>query len=373
MGLTISQVTDRAELKRWVEFPYSHYRRHPYWVPPLRRDELAYFDARRNPAFEVADVKLFLALAGTRAVGRICGIINPLETRKLGRKRGRFGWFETIDDAHVAGALLDSVRSWCRAEGCDEMTGPHGFSDLDVEGLLVEGFDALPTISGSYNYPYYRPLIENYGFEKAVDYVEYRNTVPTKLPLLERLRARYGDSDAYRVVTCSSRKALLSHAEQLWQLLEQAFAPLYGVVPLTPRQTAYYTKKYFGFLDPDFVKLTFSRDGELVGFFIAMPNLSTAFKKAGGRLFPLGLWHILRALRHPQTVDFLLAGVKPGEPTSIITAVTLIDMYETLRRRGVRYTETNHELEDNTTVNRIWSKFETVYFRRSRIFRLPLP
>ena len=372
MSIEITEVKDRADLKRWVEVPYTLYKNHPYQVPQLFMDELAYFDSARNPAFEVCETRFFLAADGGKPLGRVCAIINSLETEKLGRKRGRFGWFECVDNQKTANLLLDSVKTWLSAEQCVEMTGPHGFTDLDPEGLLVEGFDRIPTISGSYNYPYYRDLLEGYGLDKDVDYVEYRCEIPDEFPLFERLRKRYSGKNAYRIVTCRSRRELRSHIGKMWGLMEEAFADLYGVTPLTGKQKDFYAKKYFGFLDPEFVKLTYNPAGEMVGFFIGIPNMSRGFKKAGGRLFPFGLLNILRDYRRPETVDFLLAGVKPGESTAVITAVTFIDMYDTLRKRGVKFMETNRELEENTSVNGIWLKFPTDYFRRSRIFRTPL-
>lgn len=372
MSIQVNQVSSLPDLKRWVRVPYDLYKGHPYQVPQLFSDELAYFDQRKNPAFETSVIKLFLATDNDRVVGRICGIVNNLETTKLGYKRGRFGWFECVNDQRVADTLLDSAKGWCREIGCAEITGPQGFTDLDAEGLLIEGFDHLPTISGSYNFPYYQQLIENYGFQKDADYVEFRSRIPAEFPLLERLRKRYMGHEEYRVITCSSRKELLSHADAVWGLLEACFEPLYGVTPLTRKQTDFYTKKYFGFLDPHYVKLTFSSHQELVGFFIGMPNLSRSFKKAGGRMLPFGLLHILNEYRKPETVDFLLGGVKPGEPSGLITAITLIDMIDTLCRRGIRTIETNRELEENRTLTGIWAKFDRVWSRRSRVYRLDL-
>ena len=278
----------------------------------------------------------------------------------------------TVDNQEVANALLDQTRQWLQEEGCVEMAGPYGFTDLDPEALLVEGFDHLPTISGSYNFPYYESLLETYGLQKDVDYVEYRLELPEDSSFFDRLKKRYGGDGKYRVVTFRTRKELLSHADALWALLQEAFEPLHGVVPLTKKQTDFYTKKYFSFLDPDFVKLTFSRDGGLVGFFIGIPNLSRGFKKARGHLLPTGFYHILKDYRRPETVDFMLAGAKPGEPSGLITAMMAIEMYDSLRRRGVRYMETNRELEENKTVNQIWLKFKMVYFRRSRIYKMAL-
>jgi len=372
MSIQVHQVSSRGELKSWVKLPYRLYEGHPYQVPPLFSDELAYFDRRKNPAFEVSDVRLLLASDAGKIVGRLCCIVNTLETAKLGYKRGRFGWFECIDDRRVSKSLLDSAADWFRSEDCAEMTGPQGFTDLDPEGLLIEGFDHLPTISGSYNFPYYQRLIEDYGFEKDADYVEYRSLVPKKSRMLEALRRRFARNDAYRVVTCASRKEMLSHTAAVWDVMEASFSDLYGVMPLTQKQKDFYTKQYFGFLDPNFVKLTFSKQGELVGFIIGMPNLSEGFKRARGRLFPLGFLHLLRAYKKPKAVDFLLTGVRPGEPSGPIFGLNAVAMYDTLNERGIRYVESNRELEHNTTITGIWDKFERVSSRRSRVYRIDL-
>ncbi len=186
------------------------------------------------------------------------------------------------------------------------------------------------------------------------------------------MRKRFARDDDYRVVTSSSRKEMLSQVGAVWEVLEAAFAHLYGVMPLTEKQKEFYTKKYFGFLDPEFVKLTFSKQGELVGFIIAIPNLSAGFRRARGRLLPLGFLHLLREYRKPTAVDFLLTGVKPGEPSGLIFGLNAIAMYDTLNKRGIRYMETNRELENNTTITGIWNKFERVFSRRSRVYRLGL-
>jgi hypothetical protein len=373
MSIEIREAAAGDDLVRWVRFPSELYAGNPYFVPPLFRDELAYFDPTENPAFDVCETRLLLAIRNGEVAGRLCLIVNKLETEKLGYRRGRFGWFDVVDDDAVAKALLDEGRTWLRELGCTEMTGPHGFGDLDPEGLLIEGFDAMPTISGYYNAPYYQRLLEDFGFAKDVDYLEYRFAVPPRVPFLERIARRNASHpEGFRFVTCGSRRELREKIAGLWAILEAAFAPLYGVVPLTEAQTDFYTRKYFGMLDPDFVKLVYSHEGEMVAFFAAMPNLSEAFRKARGRLLPLGFWHILKAMRRPETVDFLLAGALPGLPTGQLTAIGLAEMFETLRARGVRYVETNRELEDNKSVNQLWSRFDILHRRRSRVFRMDL-
>ena len=371
MSIAILEVSKRSDLKRWVKFPLSLFAGNKYYVPPLIGDEIAYFNRKKNPAFQVCKVRLFLALDGNRVVGRICGIINSLEEQKLGYKRGRFGWFDSIDSHEVATMLFDTVKNWLLDEQCVEMTGPHGFNDLDMEGMLIEGFDELPTIAGNYAYPYYKALAEQYGFEKDVDYIEKRCRIPRKVPVFERMRKRYGGTTDYRVVTCANKKELLTHVDAMWELLETTFAPLYGVVPLTKDQTKFYTKKYFGFLDPDFAKFTYAKDGEMVAFMIAMPSLSAAFRKARGRLFPTGIFHILKAFRRPKNVDSLLGGIRPGASAMAIRTLSWIAMYDTMIRRNIEIVESNHQLEDNSKAD-LYTRYEIIYQRRSRVYKLAL-
>ncbi|MDT8369163.1 MAG: hypothetical protein RQ745_08135 [Longimicrobiales bacterium] len=367
----VVEARTRRERKAWVRFVFDHYRDHPRAVPQLLHDEIAYFDPKRNPAWEVCEIRLLLALDGDRPVGRVAAILNHRETERVGHRVGRFGWFETIDDPGVAHALLDTAKEWLDELGCMEFIGPYGFTDLDPSGILIEGHDQIPTVAGSYHPPYYPKLLEEYGFEKLVDYLEFRMDISEPVPFLERLRDRAG-IDGYRVVSPSSRGELKRRAPDFWDLLEREYAHLTGVVPLTPEQTEFYTRKYLSFLDPRFVKLGFDEEDTLVGFFVGMPNLSRAFRKTGGRLLPFGFWHILRAYRRPDTVDLLLAAVSSDAPTDRFTLWGFIEIVDAMRARGVRYLEANRQLETNTRVHRLWRKFNVIGERRTRIYRMPL-
>ncbi len=369
--VVVEQVASGRALRAWLEWPLAHYAGDPVYVPPLIADDRALFSPK-NPVHEVARSRLFLARRGGRVVGRVCGIVHRAEAQKLGYSRGRFGWFESVNDREVAHSLLGAVRSWLVEEGCREMTGPHGFTDLDPEGLLVDGFGELPTIAASYHPPYYRELLESFGLEAVADYVEYRITIPEDdPPLFRRLRLREGRSP-YRVFTCRTRREMLGYAAGFWAALEETFAPLYGVTPLTRAQQEYYTRRYLGMLAPEFIHLAVDAHDDVVGFFITMPNLSRAFQKARGRLLPTGFLHLLRGTRRFDTVDLLLAGVRTGHPSALITVALAARVLEMCRRRGVRYVETNHELESNTAVVSIWSHFESRLHRRSRLYRLAL-
>ena len=372
MPIHIEPVSDRRALKRWIRFQHELYADDPLFVPQLMSDELDTMDPDRNPVFEVADARIMLAERDGEAVGRVCGVIHHLETEKTGRRRGRFGWYECIDDPAVSDAMLSELETWFRVEGCAEMAGPLGFTDLDPEGLLIEGHDALPTIAGSYQKPYYRALLEGYGLTKVVDYQEFRIAIPPEdHPVIQTLRKKAArDQEKYglRPLRLPKRKDLLQYVPQFWEVLERSFADLYGVVPLTQKQVDYYTKKYFGYIDPDFVQFVVDEDDRLVGFYLGIPSLSRAFQEAGGRLFPMGFWHVLRAFRNADTVDFLLAGVDPEWSPSKVLPTLAVEMHRALIEHDIPYAETNHELETNTTVTGIWSKFEVVNSRRSRVY-----
>lgn len=376
MEVAVIEVHRPSDLKKWVDLPNTLYRGDAHYVPQIIRQELDFFSPAKNPSFKISETKLLLARRGERLVGRVCGIIHSLETLKLGYKRGRFGWFESVDDPEVAAALIGYLEKWFSAEGCREITGPHGFSDLDPEGMLVEGFDAQPTIAGSYNKPYYPALIEALGFQKEVDYIETRLEFPQEMPplfqMMEKKLVAAAQAEGYRLVEGLTRRGVREYAGQFWDVLEASFENLYGVTPLTDDQKAFYEKKYFGFIDPRFMQLVLDGSGKLQGFFIGLPSLSRSFQLAGGRLFPFGFFHILLGFKRFDTVDFYFAGIHPQANHRKIYPMMTLGMWRALKAANVRYLETNRELETNTTVVNLWSRFAVVNRRRTRIFRKDL-
>ena len=371
MTLSIFEVHNKSELKEWVLFPFRFYRDDPFYVPQIIREEIDFFSTDRDPSFDVADTKLLLVRHNGKTVGRVCGILHRLEEEKLGYKRGRFGWFESIDDANAAQALLSYLEDWFVSQGCREFTGPHGFTDLDPEGGRGDGFEALSTSAGRDNKPYYQKLLEDFGFQKEVDYLEHRIKFPEDNPLFGKLQKRVNaaESDGYRVVKLRKKKEILQYVDQWWDVLEASFEHLFGVTPLTYEQKKYYTKKYFGFVDPNFMIMVADRKNRIQGLFLGLPSLSRPFQKAKGRLLPFGFLHILRGFKKFDTVDFYFAGIHPQANARKIFPVMALAMYRTLKQHSVRYIETNRELETNTSITGIWAKYSVVNKRRTRIFK----
>jgi len=372
MSVEIRLVETKRDLKTFIKVPFEIFKGNPYWVPPLIMDDLDTFNPKKNPAFEHAEARLFLAYKDGKAVGRIAGILSHVANDKYKTKNLRFGWIDAINDYEVARSLLLAVENWGKELGMETMTGPHGFSDLDPEGMLVEGFDQLPTISVYYNFPYYPEFMEKYGFKKEIDYLEFRSVNPEETgipPKLLRLGERIKERSGVKVHKFKNKSEVKKRSVELFYLLDEAFEEIYGSVPLTEKQVNYYVKKYFSFVDKDLIQLAVNEDDEAVGFMIAMPSLSKGFQKAKGRLFPFGWFHILKALKNYEVLDFYLAGIKKSYRGQGIDLLMVLEVLQAALKKGVKYAESNPELETNKKIHAQWKYFNPTQHKRRRIYR----
>jgi len=372
MSVDIRVVETKRELKTFIKVPFEIFKGNPYWVPPLIREELQTFNPGKNPAYEHAEARLFLAYKDGKAVGRITGILSHAANDKYKTKNLRFGWFDTINDYEVARSLFDALEKWGKERGMETVTGPHGFSDLDPEGMLVEGFDRLPTISVIYNFPYYPEFVEKYGFKKEIDYLEFLSIAPQETgipPKLLRLGERIKERSGVRVHRFKSRREVRKRSVELFYLLDEAFEEIYGSVPLTEKQIQYYVKKYIPFVDKDLVLLAVDEKDEAVGFLITMPSLSRGFQKARGRLFPFGWFHILRSLKNYEVLDFYLAGIKKSYRGQGVDLLMALEVVQAALDKGVNYAESNPELETNKKVHAQWKYFNPTQHKRRRIYK----
>lgn len=376
MSVEIKEVLSRSDLKRFVKLPFALYKGHPLYVPQIISEDMEIFDREKNPAFEYSDSRLFLAYKDGKLAGRVAAINNRAANEKYRTKNMRFGWLDFVDDSEVAGALMAAVEKWARELGMETLTGPHGFCDLDPQGMLVEGFDQLPTIAGYYNYPYYQKRIEDLGYGKEIDYVEFRTKVPKDMSAfpekLVRLADRILERGGLRLLTFKKKKDILGRAVELFHLLDEAFDEIYGSVPLTERQIHYYVRKYFSFVDKDLIQAVVNDKDEMIGFMIAMPSLSNAFRKANGRLLPLGWWHLLRAFKNNDTLDFYLAGIKKQCRGMGVDLLMVVNIARAAVAKGFRFTESNQELETNNKIQAQWKYFDPVQHKRKRIFKKTL-
>jgi ribosomal protein S18 acetylase RimI-like enzyme len=369
MDVQIKEVTTLRELKTFIRFPYSLYKGNPCWVPSLEFDELNTLRRDKNPAFEHCEAKYWLAYRDGHIVGRVAAILNQKHIEKWGERYIRFGWLDFIDDPSVSEALIKTVESWALEKGMSAVHGPLGFTDMDKEGLLIEGFDKLSTLATIYNHPYYVTHLEKLGYQKDTDWVEYEIIVPSEP---NETIARIADIALRRnkltLLNLHNKKDLLPYTRELFQLLGEAYANLYGFVPLSEKQVDAYIKQYFDFVTPDFVPIVTDQQGRIVGLGIVMPSLSKALQKAHGRLFPFGFIHVLRALKKNDRADLYLVAVKAQYQGKGVNAILMNKMNQVFLKLGITIVESNPELETNANVQGQWKYYERRQHKRRRCF-----
>ncbi len=374
MPVEIRRVESRKDLAAFIQFNYDLYRGNPYAVPPLRFDEFNTLRKDKNPAFEFCEAEYWLAYKDGKVAGRIAGIYNTRYIEKWGKKDARFGWIDFIDDYEVSEALLATVEAWARSKGMDGIVGPMGFTDADKEGMLIEGFEELGTMPMIYNYPYYPRHLERLGYTKEVDWLEFEVKVPASVPeKAQRVQELIAKRSGVHIYEWKTNKELArKFGKAVFALLDEAYADLYGTVPLTERQVEAYINQYLGFVDPRFTKILVDEKDELIGFGIAMPSLSHALQKAHGRLFPFGWYHILRALKKPEGLDMYLVAVKKEYQARGVIALMMTALTQDCIKAGIKTAETAGELETNHAVQNLWKDFERRQHKRRRAYRKAL-
>ncbi len=376
MSVTIVKVENNRQLKRFVRFGYELYKECPYYVPELFEDAMNTLRKDRNAAFEFCDADYFLAYKDGVLAGRIAVLVNKVANEKWGQNAARFGWVDFIDDKEVVDALFATAEKWARERGLTELQGPLGFTDLDREGMLIEGFDRLGTMSTIYNYPYYPEHMNRLGFAKDADWVEFLLKIPEKKwEKAERVAAIVERKFGLRTLRCKSRSELAKrYGYQLFALVNECYAPLYGFTPLTDKQIDQLIKMYLPVIDLRLISLVVDKDDNLVGMGVSIYSLAEALRKSRGRMLPFGWWHLLKALfvKPPKRLDFLLVAVKPEYQSKGVFALIFNEMLDNFMKLGIVDVESNPELETNHKIQSQWSEFEKEQHKRRRAFKKEL-
>ena len=369
MDILIKEVSTKADMKAYINFVYDLYKGSPYFVPPLRFDEAATLDKKKNPAFDYCEARYWLAYKGNRVVGRIAGIINNAYIDKWKNKYVRFGWVDFEDDENISRLLVEQVENWAKEKGMTAVHGPLGFTDLDHEGTLIEGFDQLGTLASIYNYPYYQRHFEKLGYVKDTDWVEYKIKIEKQVPeKFTKIASIVERRLKLTVVKAKKPKDILPYGTAIFELINDAYSSLYGVTPLTQRQMDYYTKQYFSFMKVDYVSIIIDSEGKLAAFGITMPSLSKALQKNQGKLLPFGFIPLLSAMKKNNMADLLMVAIRKDLQGKGVNAMLMKEIYASYVKNGVDTVESNHELEDNTKVQSLWENFESVQHKRRRCF-----
>ena len=379
--IEIRKVETKKDLARFIDVHYDLYKGNEYDAPNLFFDEMNTLNKDRNAAFEFCEADYFIAYKDGKAVGRVAAIINRKANERWDRKDVRFGWIDFIDDMEVSGALLKTVEDWGRERGMNQIVGPLGFTDMDPEGMLTHGFDQLGTMTTPYNYPYYPEHMEKLGgWEKDNDYVECKLPVPKEVPakyakIAKMIQDRYG----LRIKKIKNRKEVYAggYGQKIFEVINTCYKDLYGFSQLTQRQIDQYVEMYLSFVDYSIITLIEDStcDNKLVGIGITIPSLTRALQKCRrGRLFPFGLWHILRALKFHKTkiVDCLLVGVLPEYRKKGANALLFADLIPRYVKYGWEWDETQVEMETNHAVQSQWSELDVTIHKRRRCYKKSL-
>jgi GNAT superfamily N-acetyltransferase len=373
MTTTIKKVSTKAELKKFIRFNYEMYKDNPYSVPDLYEDMLKTFSPEKNPAFEFCEADYFLAYQEGKIVGRVAAIINRRANETWKKNSVRFGWIDFIDDPEVSRLLIDTVIEWGRQRGMDTLEGPLGFTDMDAEGMLIEGYDQLSTMATIYNFPYYPRHMEQLGLEKAMDWIEMKLIVPERVPdkyarIAEIVKKKYN----LHVRKLKNMKEVRTTGigYKIFDLINEAYAPLFGYSKMTKGQIDQYINEYLPILDLQMVTLVEDAQNELIGVGISMASLSTTLQKAKGKLFPFGWFYFLKTLyiKRPPVLDLLLVAVKPEYQNKGVNALLFTDLIPIYIKYGFEWGETNPELEVNEKVQSQWQYVEHYIHKRRRCY-----
>ena len=368
--IEIRKVETRKDKKAFVDFPTKLYEGEKHYVHSLRGDELKLLDKKKNSNVPDCDFDAFIALKDGKVAGRILAIEHYLSNKKWNQNYARFTRFDCIDDLDVAKALFDEAEKWAKERGLTKIEGPLGFNDLDKEGLLIEGFDEMPTFEGTYNYPYYQKLVEDCGYEKEVDWLEFKiypaKTIDERVSrVADLVQKKYG----FEVLNIKSkRKFLKQYAEQIFECIDDSYSKLIGTIPLNDKLKKELLSQFKLFLNLKFFVTVVDKNKNVIAFGFALPSLSEAVAKCKGRLTPSGILGILKAAKNPKILDFALIGVKQEHHNKGVNAFIMRELMKLMIDNNFEYFETNHSLETNLKVLQQWKMFEHKQHKRDRLY-----
>ena len=368
--IEIKEVKTKKDIKNFVNFPHKLYKNVEHYVPFLDIDEINKFDEEKNESYDDCIVKCFLAYKDDKIVGRIAGIIQKLYNAKINEKRVRFSRFDCINDKEVSNALFSTVEQWAKEQGMDKIHGPMGYNDLDREGLLIDGFDQLSTFEEQYNYPYYPELIEEYGFEKEVDWVEYRIFKPNEpIERIEKISDIVSKRYKLKLKKPKSIKSFIKeYKDQLFDTLDAAYSHLHGVVPFSDKMKDALIDQFKLILSKDFIVAIVDEQEKMVAFGLAFPSLLKSVNKSKGKLLPFGIFRMLKQIKNPTSIDLGLIAIRPEYQNKGVNTMILAYLIKGMIEKDIEYAETNLMLEYNNRIQTQWNVFDYVQHKRRRCY-----
>ncbi len=371
--ITIKTVTQKKDLRAFIHLPFVIHKSHLQWIPPLIADEWALFDPRRNHSFESCDTILLLAQKQNSIVGRIMGVINPVYNKAHQESAGRFCFMECFDDAEVFDALIGGVEKWARSKGMEKLVGPLGFSDKDPQGFLIEGFrDPMTVMVTNCSFPYMVHHTQRNGYEKKLDLYQYRIEIPEKVPDIYFRIAERVKNNGYEVIPFKSSRQIRPFVPAVFRLINETYTDIYGFTPLSDIESKEFSERFLPLLKHEYIKLVRDKNGELVAFLVAMPNISPGLKKARGKLFPFGIFYIFRSMKKTAQLDLLLGCVKNQKQNAGLVGLLITSSLQSAKKGGFRVVDSHLVMEENTKMRFIFERFGGKVYKKYRIFEKQL-
>ena len=371
--LSIQEVKSESELNQFIRFPMELYKNNEYYVPPLIKEEKNVWNPAENAALAFSEAKQFLVYKNSKIVGRIAVIINRKETEELGIQKVRFGWLDFIDDFEVSKELIGIAINFAKEKNIKKIEGPMGFTNLDKAGMLTMGFDKLATMIGLYNFEYYPKHLEKLGLTKEKEWVEFEMNYPTVLPeKVEKFSRLIAQKYKLNVINFKNKSEILPLVKPMFKLLDETYKTLSTYTPISEEQITTYREKYFPFIDKNYIVCVEDENKELVAFAITMPSYSKALQKSNGSLFPFGWYHFWKASKKNDRANFYLIGIHPTYQRRGVTSIIFKEIFNRFSKMGIKFAETNPELEENKNVQLLWQDYDIVNHKRRRTYSMEL-
>jgi len=369
--IKVIKVSTRREMNDFIRVPKHIYQGCQQYVPDMDSDVRGLFDLKKNPGLDFSDIQPFVAYRSGMAVGRIVGIVNHKANERWKTRNVRFSMIEFIDDIRVSRALLEAVEDWGKAHGMENINGPLGVTDFDKEGMLVEDFELMGSMTAIYNLPYYPRHMEELGFKKEVDWLQVRINIPEEVPAKYKRVAQYGRETIGLTVKKYSRDVLLGDfGVNAFNLFNQAYAGIFGFSELSQEQVKNFLRKYLILIDAQLIPIIENDKGEVIGVAVTMGSLTHALQKSHGRLLPFGWYHLLRALKwkREESVEMLLIAVRPDYQGLGVNALFFDDLIPIYNKLGIKWAETGPQLEDNVRELAQWKPLKPTFVKRRRCY-----
>ncbi|MGN0823583.1 MAG: hypothetical protein ACI4MB_00785 [Candidatus Coproplasma sp.] len=373
--IEVKEISSKRDKKKFFKFIFDLYKGNPHACPNMYADEFAEFDPEVNDAFRFAECKMFLAYKDGKLAGRIAGIWHKGVNEKFGYKQLRFTRFDVIDDFEVTKALFAKLYEWAKELGMNEIIGPMSFSDLNEEGMLIDGFDKDSNYIEIYNYPYYIEHMEKLGAYKVVDWNAFRIVSPTSIdPRMQKLAKDVMEKYGYEILDVGylakhDKKKLEEYVMQALEVMDEAFEDLYGTSPTNEKQKRRLMKTMLSILVPEFATVVTQND-KVVAYGYMIPSMKEVMQKGKGHIIPGGIIPLIKTMSHPEVVDLLHIAIAKAHSNKGLPALILTHCIEGLIKNNVKYLEAGPELEQNRHVQNLWKNFEVLYSKTFRCWGL---